>query len=223
MRLTEIEGKVSAAGFTPRGAFHPAGQDGVPDLAPGRPAGTVLLVGNAGPAMWHSFSAARDPTKDRLDDWSKLVLEAVAREVGAVALFPFDRPPLPFQRWAGRAEACYQSPLDIAIHPDYGLWHAYRGAMAFVERLDLPASDQRPNPCAVCADKPCLSACPVAAFADAGYDVEACAKHIATLAGQDCMARGCRARRACPVGREFRYEPAQARFHMTSFLRARLR
>ena len=32
------------------------------------------------------------------------------------------------------------SPLGILIHPDWGLWHSYRGALAFRERLDLPAS-----------------------------------------------------------------------------------
>ena len=37
-----------------------------------------------------------------------------------------------------RAEAVAPSPLGILIHPDYGLWHAYRGALAFAERLALP-------------------------------------------------------------------------------------
>jgi hypothetical protein len=30
---------------------------------------------------------------------------------------------------------------------------------------------------------------------------------------------GCLARHACPIGRGYRYAPAQARFHMLSFLR----
>src|SRR3546814_16164033 len=32
---------------------------------------------------------------------------------------------------------------------------------------------------------------------------------------------GCRARRACPVGRAYRYPPAQARLHMAAFIAAR--
>jgi hypothetical protein len=37
------------------------------------------------------------------------------------------------------------------------------------------------------------------------------------------MAESCRARRACPIGREYLYQPEQARFHMTHFLAARRR
>src|SRR4030095_137820 len=49
-------------------------------------------------------------------------------------------------RWAMRAEAVAPSPLGILIHPDYGLWHAYRGALAFAERLALPPRGARPLP-----------------------------------------------------------------------------
>jgi hypothetical protein len=77
-------------------------------------------------------------------------------------------------------------------------------------------------PCDSCADKPCLAACPVAAFDGKGYAVDACVAHIAAPAGADCLDRGCRARRACPVGREHLYAPAQAGLHMRAFLTARL-
>jgi hypothetical protein len=33
------------------------------------------------------------------------------------------------------------------------------------------------------------------------------------------MGEGCRARRACPVGRDYRYAPDQAAFHMRPFRR----
>jgi Fe-S-cluster-containing hydrogenase component 2 len=221
-RVKDIEGSLSGTGLVLRGAFHPTADDGIPMLASGRPAGTAVLVGNAGPAMWGSFRAACDPTVDRLDDWSRQVLTAVAAECGAVALFPFQHPPLPFQRWAQRADACHASPLSILIHPDYGLWHAYRGALIFDARLELPAPDQRPSPCDICAAKPCLSVCPVAAFGHDGYDVAACVRHVAAPSGRDCVERACRARRACPVGQAFRYADAQARFHMTAFLRGQL-
>lgn len=221
MRLSDIEKAIREAGFTARGAFHPRAEDAVPDLAPGRATATVVMVGNAGPEMWRAFTAARDPDSDRLDDWSAGVLGALAVDFGATALFPFTKPPLSFQRWARRAEACHRSPLGIVIHPEFGLWHAYRGALTFTERLDIPVAEHLPDPCAACERKPCLTACPVAAFASDGYDVPACARHIDTPAGRDCMDLGCRARRACPVGRAFRYQPAQARFHMTAFRKSR--
>jgi hypothetical protein len=222
MRLSDIEQALRRAGVTPRGAFHPLPEDEVPGISPWRPAGTVVMAGNAGPDMWQAFSTQRDPQADLLDSWSFEVLSALAVEFGGAALFPFTRPHLPFQRWAARAEPCYPSPLGIYVHPDYGLWHGFRGALALSERLELPPPDLRPSPCETCSDKPCLEGCPVSAFSAEGHDVRRCVDHIEGAAGADCMKHGCRVRRVCPVGREYRYAPAQAGFHMTAFLRSRL-
>lgn len=208
---------LDAHGLLPRGAFHPGPDDGAPDDA-----GTILPVGHAGPGMWRVFAAAKPDGADSLDRWSKSVLGDIARRFDATALFPSDGPPyMPFQRWAIKAEPVHASPLGILIHPDYGLWHGYRGALTFADRLPLPPQDGRASPCETCADRPCLSTCPVGAFGEDGYDVPACAGHLRAPAGQDCMALGCRARRACPVGRDYSYEPAQAAFHMAAFLGAR--
>jgi hypothetical protein len=137
-------------------------------------------------------------------------------------LFPFDGPPfLPFQRWAQKAEPVHPSPLGILIHPDWGLWHAYRGALAFAERIDLPLPDRRSSPCESCAGKPCLTACPVGAFTSAAYDVPTCVTHISAPAGAECIT-GCLARRACPVGLGYHHIAEQARFHQRAFLAAQL-
>jgi len=40
--------------------------------------------------------------------------------------------------------------------------------------------------------------------------------HVASPEGRDCLTRGCRARRACPVGHGLRL-PDQARFHIEAF------
>ena len=204
-------------GLLPRGAFHAGPEDGAPGGA-----GTILLVGNVGPGMWQAFAATKPDCPNPLDSWSKSVLGEIARRFDATAHFPSDGPPyLPFQRWAMKAEPLSPSPLGILVHPDFGLWHGYRGALAFAGKLSLPQREDRPSPCEDCAGRPCLSTCPVAAFGEGGYDVPACAAHLRTSAGEDCMALGCRARRACPVGRDYVYEPAQAAFHMAAFLRSR--
>jgi hypothetical protein len=203
-----------------RGAFHPEAED----LPVGSEVGTLVLIGFTGRDNWPAFAVsleAQDGKPDPLDRWSRRVIGAIAAELGATAIFPFDGPPWPpFQRWAQEAEPVHPSPLGMLIHPDWGLWHAWRGALAFRQRLDLPERDARPSPCESCTDRPCLTACPVAAFTPGGYDVAACTAHIDGAKGADCMEQACRARRACPVGAMHRYGPDQARFHMRAFLRA---
>ena len=148
-------------------------------------------------------------------------MEPIAQAFTAAPVYPFAPPYQPFQRWARRAEAVHASPLGILIHPDYGLWHAYRAALVFADRLELAPRGDAASPCDSCADKPCLSACPVGAFTNAGYDVAACAGHLSTPQSIDCHTVGCRARDACPVGPAYRYDDAQRRFHMAAFARAR--
>lgn len=213
----DIAAALAGYGLIARGAFHPQAADGAPAGA-----GTLLLAGNAGPAMWRAFAADMPAGPDPLDSWCAAALEAIAGRFGATVLLPSDGPPyLPFQRWAMRADDVFRSPLGILIHPEYGLWHGYRGALAFADRRELPPQPARDNPCESCAGRPCLSACPVEAYDEEGYDVPACAGHLRSDAGDDCMALGCRARRACPVGQDHAYEPAQAAFHMRAFLAAR--
>lgn len=213
------EGAV-AAGLALRGAFHPAAADGVPS-APG----TLVMLGLVGRTQWPAFAAspeASDGCAHPLDRWSRRVIDGLASELGAVALYPFGGPPwLPFQRWAMQAEPVHRSALGMLIHPDWGLWHSYRGALAVAERLALPERVDRPSPCDTCAAKPCLSACPVGAFTIERYDVDACASHLRSIAGKDCVELGCRAREACPVGANHRYGRDQASFHMRAFLASR--
>lgn len=218
MQLTNIEAALRVRGLAPRGAFHPEPADFVQPLADGRAAGTVVLAGQVGSSHWDPFLRARRAEDDPLDAWSARVLAEVAAPFGARVLLPGDGPPRPpFLRWAARAEPVHASPLGILIHPDHGLWHAYRGALAFAERMELPPRDLRPSPCDACADRPCLRACPVGAFAGSRYDVAACVAHLDSGRGEACFERACLARSACPVGRELRYEPDAARFHMRAF------
>jgi hypothetical protein len=225
-RVAAISADLTAAGLRWRGGFHPRPEDAVPALADGRPAATLILAGTVGSAWWARFAAApeaRDGAADPLDRWSRRLLAALAGRYGAAALFPFGGPPyLPFQRWAARAEPVAPSPLGILIHPEYGLWHAYRGALAFAERLDLPPPVALSSPCESCRERPCLGTCPVDAFGAAGYDLPRCVSHLAGPAGGACLAEGCQARLACPVGADYRYAAAAAAFHMDAFLGARL-
>ncbi len=224
MNYARIVDAIEAEGLAQRGGFLTVPEDAVPPLPDGRAAAAVVLAGDVGGRMWPAFEAARArfTGEDPLDAWTREVVGRVAEVTGGHPLFPFGGPPYhPFQRWARRAEPVHPSPVGILIHPDWGLWHAYRGALAYAEALDVPARGERPSPCATCADRPCLGACPVAAFTEGGYDVDACVGHVASSAGGSCATNGCLARRACPVGARYRHGPAQAAFHMAAFVRAR--
>ncbi len=217
MTLEGVRAAANAAGLAFRGAFHPEPDD----LPLGNRAGTLVLLGFVGGEQWAGFVASpeyQDGKPNPLDRWSHRVISALARELNARPYFPFTAPFMPFIRWAQKAEPVRPSAIGMLIHPDFGLWHAWRGALAFDEAMDLPPRDARPRPCDACEDKPCLSACPVDAFDGTGaFDVASCGGHIRRPEGADCMSLGCRARRACPVGRDYQYSDQQTAFHMRAF------
>ncbi|WP_420406203.1 ferredoxin [Nisaea sp.] len=217
LRVYEEIGQCLAAhGLLLRNGFHP--DAGELSLESGEAVATLLLVGHVGSAIWPAFRAARTEGPDPLDRWSRSVLEKVGDAFGGRPVMPSDGPPYwPFQQWAMRAEPVFPSPLGILIHPLYGLWHGYRGALLFAERLELPESADASSPCDRCRDRPCLSACPVGAFNGAAYDVSACRAHLRTEAGAACLGGSCLARRACPVGAPYVYRDDHARFHMAAF------
>jgi hypothetical protein len=220
----ELSERLAAHGLLLRGGFEldPVTDGALLEQFQGRR--QLLLIGNVGSAIWpylHRFMADHPAASDPLDQWTEIVLQAVAGEIGAVSLFPFGGPPWwPFQQWAKRADAVSPSPVAILIHPIYGLWHAYRGALLLEEPIALPPRSGAPSPCDSCIERPCLSACPVGAFSASGYDVDGCARHVNGAAGHDCQTRGCLARLACPVGPEYRYDSAHAAFHMAAFRRS---
>lgn len=208
-------------GLELRGIVRFADGKGGPPLAGGSAARTVLLVGHVGSAIWPAFTDWRAGQPDGggahpLDRWSKAVIGRIAAAVGATAYYPSEQPYQPFQRWAMMAERLRASPLGVLIHPVYGLWHGYRGALGLEE--DLEGEDSAAvghHPCDVCRDKPCLSHCPVGAVTENRFDVAACRRFLAgEPAGAACLIKGCLARSACPVGAEYRYCEAQLRFHM---------
>jgi hypothetical protein len=185
----------------------------------------MCLVGVVGSEFWPHFQASpffSDGMPDPLDRWSRFVGDALAQVYRGLALYPFDGPPwYPFQQWADVCEPTQPSKMMLRIHPDYGLWHAYRFALL------LPAGAVEPsNPikaadlCANCVTQACLHTCPVQAYTGTAFAVDACADHLQNPAGIQCMTRGCQARLACPHGEAYRYTEDHAAFHMHAFLAA---
>lgn len=222
MTYAAIGEAAARAGLSLRGGFPLAPYERSGALAQAR---SVVLLGVVGADNWSHFAAdpeIADGERHPLDRWSRRIVEALAARFGAMPLFPFEGPPYwPFQSWALRAEPVAPSPLGLLIHPLYGLWHSYRGALALPEALDLPRWEPAPSPCETCSDRPCLKTCPAGAMTPEGYDVPACAAWLRRPEGAACLGGGCLARRACPVGADHAQTPAQAEFHMRAFLAAR--
>lgn len=198
----------------------------LPIFPDGTVARSLVLVGNAGSALWPVLSASeehQDGQPDALDRWSLRVGLQYAEQFGGHAVYPFAGPPHhPFLEWAQRCQGLRASRLGLSIHPEYGLWHAYRFALLFrVPLSTVPPHLPHSDICAQCVSQPCLRACPVGAFSEAGYDVDTCVGFLNANPEASCHRAGCAARIACPQGAEYRYEPAHASFHMAAFVRAR--
>jgi hypothetical protein len=236
--VAELGPLLADSGLELRGWFAIEASDIPAGVTAVRPEMAVLLVGNAGPAMWTVFEDSIEhdgDIGDPMDRWTERIVHSALGQIDetAVPLFPFGADVWPFQRFAVRAMGLRPSPLGILIHPQFGLWHALRAAIAFPEVQIQPQLVRKPiHPCEACNEKPCLSACPVNAFSRSGFDVRACRSYLDSSSssdsdsgsprglgrtGPDCMSDGCAARNACPVGVEYRYSPEQLRFHMAAF------
>ena len=115
MKLISVKEAIAAYGLAYRGGHHTSATDFLAEDH----IRTLVLIGLIGREHWPSFTAsseAADGMPDPLDRW----------------------PWAPFQRWAKQAEPVHPSPLGVLIHPDWGLWHSWRGALGFRSILIFP-------------------------------------------------------------------------------------
>ena len=221
--VADIAAGLAENGLILRGGFNFGAQDNPPPGPSGAPAKAILLVGQAGAEPWPHFSRWRESQPadlaNPLDTWSRKVIGAAANQFGARAVGPNDKPFLPFQQWAMRAEGLKPSPLGILIHPRYGLWHAYRGALLFGHEISFPTANSVVHLCDACVDKPCLKACPVDAYSKDGFAYQACLSHVRGAHCGACRTTGCLDRNACPYGTAYRYPADMQAFHMAAFAR----
>jgi hypothetical protein len=138
VKLISVKEAIAAYGLAYRGGHHTSAADFLAEDH----IRTLVLIGVIGREHWPSFTAsseAADGMPDPLDRWSRRILSVIAVTLGATAIFPFDGPPwAPFQRWAKQAEPVHPWPLGVLIHPDWGLWHSWRGALGFRSILIFP-------------------------------------------------------------------------------------
>lgn len=211
--LAVLQKAVGAVGMRLRGAFYDHNKDE-----------TIVLVGALGEEIWPAFAATKAnwAAENPLDHWTRQVLTPIADAANYQVVFPCDGPPYPpFYDWAQRADKVFPSPTGILIHPEFGLWHSYRGAFIISGQPEnpLPPIKQAASPCESCVDKPCLTVCPVHAFDGKRYDAVACQDFLRTQPNCICLRHSCQARLVCPVGRDYTYPMEYARFLMQQFIK----
>ena len=213
MTLDDIEKSLSSIYLTINGAFHPGPEDMVPEGV-----GTLVLLGPKEPGFWAYFTASEEYQNGQphpVDRWSERVISNISKALNAHAFFPFDGPPhQPFIRWAKASGRAHNSPVGLLVHDQAGMMISYRGALGFEAVFDLP--EPPPSPCISCEKRPCISTCPVDAFASGSYDVPVCKSHLDDPKNT-CMSKGCAVRRACPVSQAFGRVEEQSAFHMRAF------
>jgi len=220
--LNHIESLAGRYGLFVRGGLAVQDEDDVPQINEQTPARTLILFGNVGSSIWKTFSLSEEYSDDRpdaLDRWSQRIGRKLASQLEGLALFPFGGPPYrPFLRWARKAESLVNSRLGMLMHPKYGLWHAYRFAIALPFDIEIDSGNPA-DVCATCPDQPCITACPVNAFeVEMEFDARACYTHLAAGQNTDCRT-GCQARLSCPYASGFRYQQAQTEFHMKAYIK----
>jgi len=218
--LSELQKHLALQGLFIRGCFSPDTVDHLEPL-PNATASTLAMIGSLGSSLWPAFSSSReylDKKPNPMDRWSQRLGDKLAERYSGQAYYPFAGPPfLPFISWAQKAENIQASPLGLNLHPDVGLWHAYRFALLLPIESPKNLTPPRPHDCDQCTDKPCLSACPVEAFSEHSYKTQVCREHLTSHNNSECMQSGCLARQACPTGKKHQYNLEQAQFHMRAF------
>ncbi len=181
---------------------------------------SAVVVGSGGRALWqHLQGNGRSIGEPRrgyhpIDDFSERALLTEVenfRRLGyeACALFPFDKKPVNFVKLAESAGIGVLSPVvPFLLHPVYGPWISLRGAILLEARI--PSNDALADfePCSGC-DSPCLSACPASVYGKGGeVRLDRCADH---RSANGCVG-GCEVRRACPIGKEHRFDASEEAF-----------
>ena len=175
----------------------------------GRSDALGILIGNTR-ALWVPFLAAcradagLRASADPIERYVETRLTPVVTGLGACSALRWahDPPPrLAIQRLADATGLAPLSPVGLNVHPVYGPWFALRAAVV----LDLagPAGDP-PSPPLPCPD--CVHTC-VPLFERAR------AAQVGQTGIDDTWPLWLAVRDACPVGRTYRYDEAQIRYH----------
>ena len=180
----------------------------------------LVMLGQAGTRLWEYIQSIGTETEHPFDTVSQSLAASFVKDHLGAPNWQLVYPgpiPLPLGRLAELSGWGRASPLGLTINEEYGLWLAHR--VAFLVDAPLPATEPAilPHPCDTCADRPCVSVCPVDAVdAISGFDITACSGF--RILDESVCAHQCLSRSACPVGAQYRYGPEQMTHHYASGL-----
>ncbi len=170
----------------------------------------LLLIGHGGRRLWERVKVAGLASEHPIDEFTvAAVREWFAAQLpgsGYALLYPGDAP-VGLQALGRLAGWHHESPFRVGVNAEWGSWFAYR-AVALTD-ADLPPSAPLAgaSPCASCAARPCVTACPAGALAGDDFSLPKC---IAYRRQPESRCRiTCVARTSCPVRPEHRYDDDQ--------------
>jgi hypothetical protein len=173
---------------------------------------SVLVVANAGRALWHCFQRAPESAleTDPLDTYTRRCLRDATEPDAAFALYNDKRDDryLPLVALAREAGLGAPGRIGVLLHPRYGPWISFRGVVFVRERI-LGEHAKPFDPCTGCP-APCAAACHGNVVGTQGLDAQGCYEARLTL--EPCALR-CDARRACVIGPEYAFSPEQEAHH----------
>ena len=177
---------------------------------------SLLLVGTKGSKFWQHLKSINKTQGDCLDEMSQTIIKNILRghlpEARYQVVYPSTEYVVPLQQLGHLVGWGRPSIVGPGINAEYGTWFAYRTAMLVSEKLPLTEYAQAEEVCERCIDKPCQSACPVGAVREIGnFDLNACINYR-TTENSPCADK-CLARLACPVGKEYFYQPDHLAHH----------
>ena len=143
-------------------------------------------MGPKEPFFWDIFkksSEYRDNEETPLDRWLKKNRRRNCNKIECEIIFRFEAPFQPFIDWTKKCSTMGSSPVRLLVHKEKGLFISFRGALGINEYIESPNNSK--DICTPC-EKPCLTACPVSALNQDGYDVIRCKEYVNTPSGQEC-------------------------------------
>jgi len=180
----------------------------------------LILIGHGGTSLWEAVEASGMRSENPIDDFSVRTVERwFAQQFPDTAgeiIYPGDIP-ADLQALGRIAGWHHASPFMVGINADWGTWFAYRVVVLANTNLKPTRPLQGESPCARCADRPCVAACPAGAMDGGSFALDKCIAYRREASSR-CKTT-CVARVSCPVGSAHRYGDAQMRHAYSISLR----